>query len=84
MQKFKDLVNHVFHFVPWNDVDLHRLAIHIFASFLGALATILNSGIPAKVVLVSWLSGALIYISGYMQRSYKTDVEVPAKELSEQ
>jgi hypothetical protein len=95
-EKIYDLVAHIVRMIPLRDVDYSRMLVHLGGALLLALSTYFTAGIPVHTIMYGWIGGSLIYISGYLQkgthefpeendlqRGFKTDVEVPAKEVSE-
>lgn len=63
-----------FHWLPLDDVDWKKLALHLIASFLLALAMVFDSSVPLRNVMFGWIAGSLTYIAGYLQKSTKDSV----------
>jgi hypothetical protein len=70
-QQFSDISAHVFRLIPLSDADWSRLAVHIIASFLLALASVINTNLPAREILGAWIAGVLVYSAGYLQHGEK-------------
>lgn len=79
MNKFSNIWLHVTHFLPLRDIDYARLFTHLLAALLLALSACFTTGMSLHVVLVGWLGTSLIYVSGYLQRGVRENVDVPPK-----
>lgn len=70
----RTILYNAFHWLPLQEVDWGKLAVHLIASLLLALAMVFDSHVPLKEVMSAWAGGSLTYIAGYLQKSSKESV----------